>query len=123
LSCLAIQWGITVIEPGRLVIPFLYEALTRGFGECLSGADEEAVRELAPWACRSLQAVVQDVALRCTEGHAVVTSISRRAKEVIDMQEQIGRDILDAIEEKYPDWVNDLAQDVWTEVGGSRLRA
>ena len=34
------------------------------------------------------------------------------------MQEQIDQDILDVIEEEYPDWVNDLAQEVWTEVGG-----
>ena len=116
----AIQWGITVIEPGRLVVPFLYEALARGFRARLSNADQEAIRELAPWACRSLQSVVQDVASRCgTEGRsAAVASVARRAKEVIEMQEQIGHDILDSIEEQYPDWVDDLAQEVWTEVGG-----
>jgi hypothetical protein len=116
----AIQWGITVIEPGRLVVPFLYEALARGFHARLSNADQEAIRELAPWACRSLQSVVQDVASRCgRDGRSkTVASVARRAKEVIEMQEQIGQDILDSIEEQYPDWVNNLAQDVWTEVGG-----
>ncbi len=116
----AIQWGITVIEPGRLVLPFLYEAWTRGFGRSLNGADEEVICELAPWACRSLQVVVQDLASRCGAegGPTVRASVARRSKEAIEMQEQIGRDILDAIEEQYPDWVNDLAQEVWTEVGG-----
>jgi hypothetical protein len=116
----AIQWGITVIEPGRLVIPFLYEALARGFSARLSSADREAISELAPWACRSLQSVLQDVASRCDIGRRSTTagSVSRRAKEVIEMQEQMGQDILDSIEEQYPDWVNDLAQEVWTEVGG-----
>jgi hypothetical protein len=115
----AIQWGITVIEPGRLVIPFLYEALARGFSARLSNVDQDAIRELAPWACRPLQSVLQDVASRCAESQsATVTSVARRAKEVIEMQEQIGQDTLDAIEEQYPDWVNDLAQEVWTEVGG-----
>ena len=32
--------------------------------------------------------------------------------------EQIGVDVLDNIEEQYPDWVNDLAQEVWRDVGG-----
>jgi hypothetical protein len=116
----AIQWGITVVEPGRLVLPFLYEAWTRGFGSSLSRADEEAIIDLAPWACRSLQGVVRDLASRCgPEGRPATTaSVARRSKEAIDMQEQIGRDILDVIEEKYPDWVNDLAQEVWAEVGG-----
>ncbi len=116
----AIQWGITVIEPGRLVVPFLYEALARGLGTGLSEADQEAIRVLAPWACRPLQSVVQDVASRCSaeECPPIPSCVARRAKEVIDMQEQIGNDILDTIEERYPDWVNDLAQDVWTEVGG-----
>jgi hypothetical protein len=114
----AIQWGITVIEPGRLVIPFLYEALARGFSARLSNVDQEAIRELAPWGCRPLQSVLQDVASRCAAQSATVTSVARRAKEVIEMQEQIGKDILDAIEEQCPDWVNDLAQEVWTEVGG-----
>jgi hypothetical protein len=116
----SVQWGIIVIEPGRLVVPFLYEALARGLGMGLSKADEAAIRQLTPWACRSLQAVIQDVASRCSvDGRAVVNaSVIRRAKEVIEMQEQIGKDILDSIEEEYPDWVDDLAQEVWTEVGG-----
>ena len=115
----AIQWGITVIEPGRLVVPFLYEALARGFDTGLSNVDKEAICRFAPWACRSLQAVAQDFALRCgTDGCTIKTSLARRAKEVADMQEQIGKNILDSIDEKYPDWVNDLAQEVWTEVGG-----
>jgi len=35
----------------------------------------------------------------------------------MDMQEQIGPEVLDCIEEHYPDWVNDLAQSVWDNVG------
>jgi hypothetical protein len=116
----AIQWGITVIEPGRLVVPLLYEAAARGFGRSLTTADEDAVNLLAPWACRSLQDVVRDVASRCTSDAkaSAPVSVARKAKEVIEMQEQIGKDILDNIEEQYSDWVNDLAQDVWTETGG-----
>jgi hypothetical protein len=115
----AVQWGITVIEPGRLVIPFLYEAAARGYGVELSKVDQDAIRQLAPWACRPLQIVVHDVASRCAKSQsASLTSVAGRAKEVIEMQEQIGKDMLDAIEEQHPDWVNDLAQEVWIEVGG-----
>ena len=116
----AVQWGIAVIEPGRFVVPLIYEAMSRGFGTHLSKADREAVFQLAPWACRSLQMVVQDVALRCGSHTiaALPTSMARHAKEVIDMQEQIGPDLLDSIEEQHPDWVNDLAQEVWVETGG-----
>ncbi len=117
----AVQWGITVIEPGRLIVPFLGEAMARGFGaDVLRKADQDAVHLLAPWACRSLQSVVQDVASRCSNDwkNPITASVSRRAKEVIEMQEQIGKDILDSIEDRHPDWVNDLAQEVWTDVGG-----
>lgn len=116
----AVQWGITVIEPGRLVVPLMYEAMARGYGANLSTVDQDAVRQLAPWACRSLQAVAQDVASRCNSHgkSTAIPSVARRAKEVIDMQEQIGKDILDCIEEHHPDWINDLAQEVWIEVGG-----
>lgn len=114
-----VQWGITIIEPGRLVVPLIYEAMIRGLAPSLSKADREAVRILAPWACRPLQKVVTEFAARCgADGSPVPASVSRRAKEIIDMQEQIGQDVLDCIEEQQPDWVNDLAQDVWDKVGG-----
>ena len=114
-----VQWGITIIEPGRLVVPLIHEAMVRGFATSLSKADQQAVRLLAPWACRSLQTVVTEFAVRCgSAGLLVPASVSRRAKEIIDMQEQIGQDVLDCIEEQHPDWVNDLAQDVWDTVGG-----
>jgi hypothetical protein len=116
----AIQWGITVIEPGRLIVPLLYEAVTRGFGVNLSKADQKAVQFLAPWSCRALQAVVLDVAERCNGSTPpiVPASVARKAKEVIDMQEQIGKDTLDLIEERYPDWINNLANEVWVNTGG-----
>lgn len=115
----AIQWGIVVIEPGRLVVPLIHEALVRGLAPSLSEVDQQAVRVLAPWACRPLQTVVKEFAIRCdADGVLIPASVSRRAKEIIDMQEQIGHDVLDSIEEQYPDWVNELAQDVWDSVGG-----
>ena len=114
-----VQWGITIIEPDRFVVPLIYEAMVRGLAPSLSAADQTAVRLLAPWACRPLQLVVTDFAARCAPNAKLIpTSVSRRAREIIDMQEQIGRDVLDHIEEQYPDWVNDLAQSVWDEVGG-----
>lgn len=114
-----VQWGITIIEPERFVVPLIYEAMVRGLAPSLSAADQTAVRVLAPWACRSLQDVVTDVAARCkAKAPLAPTSVSRRAREIMDMQEQIGPEVLDCIEEQYPDWVNDLAQGVWDSVGG-----
>lgn len=114
-----VQWGIAIIEPGRLPIPLLYEAVVRGAAPSLSEADQEAVRGLAPWACRSLQDVMSDVVRRFSaDGVLSPASVSRRAKEVIEMQEQIGGDVLDDLEEADPDWVDNLAQAVWQEVGG-----
>ncbi len=114
-----IQWGITIIEPERFVVPLIYEAMVRGLAPALSIADQAAVHVLAPWACRSLQEVVTDFAARCmSDAKLTPTSVSRRAREIMDMQEQIGPEVLDSIEEQYPDWVNDLAQSVWDDVGG-----
>lgn len=114
-----VQWGITIIEPERFVIPLIYEAMVRGLAPSLSTADQAAVRVLAPWACRSLQSVVTDFAARCTPSAKLTpTSVSRRAREIMDMQEQIGPEVLDCIEDACPDWVNNLAQSVWDKVGG-----
>ena len=30
----------------------------------------------------------------------------------------VGQDVMDCIEEQYPDWVNELAQSEWEKVGG-----
>ena len=93
--------------------------MVRGLAPSLSTADQAAVRVLAPWASRSLQDVVTDFAARCTPNAKLApTSVSRRATEIMDMQEQIGPEVLDCIEAQYPDWVNDLAQSVWDNVGG-----
>jgi hypothetical protein len=118
----AVQWGITVIEPGRFIIPLIYEAVARGFRQSITQPDQEAVYSLAPWAFRPLQAVIQDLAARCNSREPVRPSFSvaRRAKEAIDMQEQVGIDVLDELEDEYPDWVNNLAHQVWNEIGGWR---
>jgi hypothetical protein len=117
----AIQWGITIIEPSRFPLPLIYEAVARGFARGISKPDYDAVMLLCPWACRSLQTVVWDVATRCREDNGLssaLISVQRRAKETIDLQEQIGMDVLDELEDQHADWVNNLAHDIWAEVGG-----
>ena len=52
-----VQWGITIIEPDRFVVPLIYEAMVRGLAPSLSKVDQDAVRSLAPWACWPLQSV------------------------------------------------------------------
>jgi hypothetical protein len=114
----AIQWGIIIIEPNRLPLPLIYEALMRGCVPDLSAADQRAVSALAPWACRSLQQVTADFVERSKADTCTPESIRRRSREVSAMQEQIGSDILDMLEAQYPEWLNDLAQTEWDRLGG-----
>ena len=72
-------------------MPLIYDAMVRGFAPSLSSTDRDAVRILAPWACRPLQEVVGDFAQRCNGDATSPITVSRRAREILDMQEQIGR--------------------------------
>ena len=36
----------------------------------------------------------------------------------MEIQEQIGTDVLDQLGEVYPDWIDEPAETTWTEVGG-----
>ena len=42
----------------------------------------------------------------------------RAAKSATDLQEQIGADILDYLDELFPDWIDEAAEQIWQEVGG-----
>lgn len=117
----ALLWGIAVIEPGRLPFPIIYEAVARGLTTSLSDADRNAVRFLSPWAFRDLQCVVSDLAQRVgdqTTGGKVVPELGRRVSELLDLQEQLGIEVLDSLDEDWPDWSDDLADETWKEVGG-----
>lgn len=55
------------------------------------------------------------------DGDAIVISVpvlSRRVSELLDLQEQLGIDVLDNLDEGWPDWSDDLAEATWFEVGG-----
>ncbi len=117
----AILWGITVVEPGRVPLPILYEAAARGVVRNLSSPDEDAIRFRAPWAFRTLQAAVSELAHRVTEqmsGRSPLPTLGRRVSELLDIQEQLGGEMLDSLDERWPDWLDDLAHETWTEVGG-----
>lgn len=114
-------WGIAVIEPSRLPMPLLYEAVARGGAVCLSEADLLAVRDLAIWSCRPLQQVLKELVM-WSDGtdatlHCGPTAI-RTAKATLDLQEQIGADVLDYLGEYFPEWIDETAEDIWREVGG-----
>jgi hypothetical protein len=117
----AILWGICVIEPGRLPFPIIYEAVARGLATCLSDADRDAVRYRAPWAFRTLQESVAELAKRVAEqtaGAPTVPALGRWVSELLDIQEQIGVEVLDSLDDHSPDWTDDLAEETWNEVGG-----
>lgn len=117
----AILWGITMIEPGRLPLPLIYEAMSRGGVTCLTLPDQRAVNQLAPWSCRSLQSVVQEL-FRWSSGSKEVIPCGplaiRYAKSAIDLQEQVGSSVLDYLDECFPDWIDEVAEETWEEVGG-----
>lgn len=116
----AVQWGITIIEPGRLPFPLIYDSAARGFAENLSRADREAIQYRVPWACRSLQTVVADLASACSTAQSRKRGFNptRRAHELLDLQEQIGDDLLDSLDDHFPDWLDEIANETWDEVGG-----
>jgi hypothetical protein len=116
-----VLWGITVIEPGRLPFPLIYEAVARNCAGAISDSDRDAVRHQVPWAFRPLQSVLSELSKWCVDGSeksACGSAAIHRARELIDMQEQIGGDILDSLEDYFPDWVDEVAQETWRETGG-----
>lgn len=117
----AVLWGITVIEPSRLPLPLLYEAVARGGAVCLSQADCVAVRDLAIWSCRPLQHVLKELTLWSDGKDETVRcgpTALRAAKAAMDLQEQIGLDVLDYLDESFPEWIDETAEETWQEVGG-----
>lgn len=117
----AALWGVTVVEPSRLPLLLLYEAVARGAAVCLSEADCLAVRDLAQWSCRPLQQVLRELVLWSDGTDATLrcgpTAI-RAAKAALDLQEQIGKDVLDYLDEHFSEWIDETAEETWQEVGG-----
>jgi hypothetical protein len=117
----AVLWGIMIIEPDRLPIPLLYDAIARGASVVLSDADCHAVRERLVLACRPLQAVIDDLhrwLSKKSDDCICGPNALRIAKEVVDIQEQIGPLVIDYLDEVYPDWIDNLAEDTWHASGG-----
>ena len=117
----AILWGIMIIEPGRLALPLLYEAAARDGSHRLTAAERDVIRYQVAWACRPLQAVVTELAEWGTRPGLTVPcgpAVGRRLSEILDVQEQVGADIAAWLDDDFPDWVDDLAEETWNEVGG-----
>src|SRR5215470_10843536 len=85
----AALWGIVIIEPHRLPLPLLYEAVARGAASVLRPADCTMVKTRVAWACRSLQSAINELAVVCS-GQAGATcngAASRACRAVVDAQE------------------------------------
>jgi hypothetical protein len=116
-----VLWGIMLIEPDRFPLPLLYEAIARGACGCLKPVEFDVVRQEVGWACRPLQSVLND--LGCwSNGSTQLTrcgpTANWQAREVLYIQEEIGADVLDYLADTYPDWIDEIANDTWHEVGG-----
>ena len=119
--CFASLWGITSIEPERFPLPLIYDAVARGAASSLTPVECSAVRDLAIWACRPLQQVVNELSIWCTRTEPSLRcgpALMEAARAANDLQEQIGSIVLDYLDEHFPDWVNDIAEETWQEVGG-----
>ena len=116
----SLLWGITVIEPGRVPLAIIYEAAAHGAVDNLSQHDQDAIRYRVPWASRSLQVAVSELAQRVSgqSSGMHVPVLDRRISELLDIQEQLGVEVLDNLDDRWPDWVDDLANETWQEVGG-----
>lgn len=117
----AALWGIMVIEPNRLPLPLIYEAVARGASASLNEIDCAAVKDRVKWACRPLQVVIRELAdwsFGEVDKSMYRQPVSSRAREIIDIQEQIGKDVMDYLDEQYPEWIDRLAEETWKEVGG-----
>jgi hypothetical protein len=113
-----------LVEPQRLPLPLLYEAVARGAALRLSRADCEVVRTRVCWACRSLQSALVELADVCN-GRTTGCSngVAKRAsRAVVDVQEQIGSDVLQCLDDRYPDWLDEVAEETWREIELLKLR-
>lgn len=115
-----VQWGIMLLEPDRLPLPLLYEAVARGSGCSLSDHDRSAVRSLGAWACRPLQQAISELyhwtagsnQMGCGPGAA------NHAHAVLALQEQVGTEVTDCLADSHPEWLDETAGALWDEVGG-----
>jgi hypothetical protein len=116
----AALWGINIIEPHRLPLVILYEAVARGGAAVIRPVDCEMVKTRVAWACRSLQSAVTELADFCSgrPGLSNKGVAARASRAVADAQEQIGADLQAFLDEHFPDWVDDVAEETWREIGG-----
>jgi len=117
----AVLWGISIIEPLRLPLPLVCEAVARGGAEALREAEVDVVRERAVWACRPLQACIRELCALVSKeriGRRFGPTIHLLAKEILDVQEQLGAALLDWLDTVQPDWIDEIAEHTWDLVGG-----
>lgn len=114
-------WGIMLVEPGRFPLPLLYEAVARGAHACLNAKEWDAIKANLPWACRSLQSVLKELGARGNGSTAETCcgpNAIRRVREVLAIQDELGMDVTDYLADVNPDWIDEIANDTWNEVGG-----
>jgi hypothetical protein len=116
-----VLWGITLVEPDRLPLPLLYEAAARGACEPLKPDDRDALKHELRWACRPLQYVLKELN-GWVSGSVDPTycgpSAGQHAKSVLDVQETVGVEVSDYLADTHPDWIDDIANETWRELGG-----
>jgi hypothetical protein len=110
-------WGISIIEPDRLPLSLLYESVVRGGASFLSAGECQAVKDVLPRGFRSLQESISDLANQ-TKDREYRIDAHHWVAEIVDIQEQIGAVIFDYLDDVQVDWLDELAEVTWREVGG-----
>jgi hypothetical protein len=117
----SVLWGIALVEPGRLPLPLLYEAVARSACDLLRPGDREAVKHDLRWACRPLQRVLKELNGWVSDSaHSTYCgpNAKQHAKGVLEVQESIGLEVADHLSDTHPDWIDDIATETWNELGG-----
>ena len=116
----AVLWGIMVIEPERLALPLMYEALARGGADAIRPSEAEVTRQRSRWGCRPVQQALAELTSWVGPSEMQVTDLplARRISETLDLQEQVGPHLSDYLDEAAPDWVDEAAEETWKTVGG-----
>jgi hypothetical protein len=109
-------WGISIIEPDRLPLSLLYESVVRGGASVLSAGECRAIKDVLPRGFRSLQESISDLANQIKDRKGI--DAHHWIAEIVDVQEQIGAVMFDYLDDVQADWLNELAEVTWREVGG-----
>lgn len=110
--------GIILVDPFRLPMPLLHEAIRHGLTD-LSRPDAHDALQALRWACRPLQNVVCDLCRQAGQG---LRHPGSRSTAVVELQVKLSRIVAERLQQEFPDWEDELLQQSWRATGGWACR-